>query len=227
MVSNAKPLEHSRWANACWLVLAPHADDETIGAASLLTYAKNRGRLAGVAFLTDGGASHGVRDDHARRELIAARKREAREALRRLGIGEAPTFLGWPDATPHPPGSAAFDRTVRTLIEICRLRHVTAIAVTAHHEPHCDHEAACGLAYAVSSSAPGTAVFEYMVWADRPPGPNYECLRTPPMPIGRRRHALRAHRSQLTPLYGEGFRVPAHLQERGATDFLFTRRPTA
>lgn len=227
MVSNAKPLEHSRWANARWLVLAPHADDETIGAASLLTYANNRGCLASVAFLTDGGASHPSRSEHARRELIAARKREAIEALRRLGISEAPTFLAWPDAKPFPPSSSAFDRTVRKLVEICRQRHVTAIAVTAHHEPHCDHEAACGLAYSVSSAGTGAAVFEYIVWANTHPGPNYECLRTPPMPVGKRLHALRAHRSQLTPLHGDGFRVPAHLQKRGASDFLFTRRPAA
>jgi N-acetylglucosamine malate deacetylase 1 len=227
VVSNAKPLERSRWANVRWLVLCPHADDETIGTASLISYANERGILAEVAFLTDGAASHPSIDEHARQGLIALRKREAAAALRRLGVLRPPTFLEWPDAQPHVQGSAAFDGAVRKLSSICRQGRVNAVAVTAHNEPHCDHEAACRLAYAVASLCGGVSVFEYLVWANVPPGPSYECLRTPPIPPGKRHHALQAHRSQMTPLYGDGFRVPPRLQKRSATDLLFIRRPSA
>lgn len=227
MVSNAKPLERSNWANVRWLVLCPHPDDETIGTASLLQYAGKRGSLGAVAFLTDGGASHPSVTETARRELVTVRKREAASALRRLGILEPPLFLDWPDARPHKPNSDPFDSTVRRLLSICRQHRVTAIAVTAHNEPHCDHEGACQLAYAVSSRRGNLSVFEYVVWATGPPGSDYECLSTPPMPRGKRRQALQAHRSQMTPLYGDGFRVPAHLRDRGPTDLLFIRRPSA
>lgn len=41
-----------------WLILSPHPDDETLGAGAVVSEAAKAGRLAGVAYLTDGGASH-------------------------------------------------------------------------------------------------------------------------------------------------------------------------
>ena len=41
-------LERSPWRSARWLVIAPHADDETLGAGALIHQAAEAGRLAGV-----------------------------------------------------------------------------------------------------------------------------------------------------------------------------------
>ncbi|WP_312082777.1 PIG-L family deacetylase, partial [Brevundimonas sp.] len=51
-------LERSPWRSARWLVIAPHADDETLGAGALIRQAAETGRLAGVVVLTDGAGSH-------------------------------------------------------------------------------------------------------------------------------------------------------------------------
>ncbi|MFD1704635.1 PIG-L deacetylase family protein [Methylopila henanensis] len=212
------PLKRSRWAKARWLVLAPHADDETIGAGALIAEATAGRRLVAVAFLTDGRASHGP-DGPA--DLAAIRRREACAALRTLAPGApSPVFLDWPDAHPPAPGSPVWTRGVRRLEALCRARRVDAIATTSALDPHCDHKAASALARAVAAAVMRPIeVFDYVVWAERPPrGPAY---RTEPSRPGPRRLALAAHRSQTTPLHGEGFRVPERLKRMPKADVLY------
>ncbi len=211
------------WRSLRWLILAPHPDDETLGAGALIAQAAGAGRLAGVVYLTDGSGSHAVQS----RRLIQTRKREAAVALHRLTgnrIG-APIHMGWQDAAPAQPDSAPFDRACRSLATLCRRWRVDAVAVTALHEPHCDHAAAARLAYAVQKRAKRRLVIaEYVVWGDAPDGRTHRAVGTAPMPPGTRRHALHAHRSQLTASHGPGFRLPADRQRMPARDILYLRR---
>ncbi|MCU4180128.1 PIG-L deacetylase family protein [Bosea sp. BH3] len=223
---SARSLASSPTASARWLVLAPHADDETLGCGALIADAASRGALAGIVILTDGVGSHSHDGPASRARLVAARRREAARAVRVLA-GPAhppPLFLDWPDARPFGAGEPGFEQARRRLTALCRQRRVDALAVTARHEPHCDHEAAYRLASAVASSAmrPVT-VFEYVVWAPEPPDEGYRALRTPPIPIGLRNAALAAHVSQLTPQFGEGFRLPAAKLRMPASDLLYER----
>lgn len=209
-----------------WLVLAPHPDDETLGAGALIAQASAAGRLAGLVYLTDGSGSHGPVDGRTGR-LVAVRRREAATALSRLtGSRRAPPFhLDWKDAAPVAPGTAAFDRAARRLAALCRRRRVDGLAVTALHEPHCDHAAAARLAYAVQACAKRRVlVAEYCVWSDAPETRSFRSTRTLPMLPGKRRHALQAHRSQLTAALGPGFRLPPERRRMSATDSLYMRR---
>lgn len=230
-----RKLSGQQWHGVRWLILAPHPDDETLGAGALFAQAERAGCLAGVAYLTDGTGSHrqqrgpwgGLRN---------VREREARAAVRRLtacntaerhppGYMQPPIFLGWKDAAPAGPGDPLFDGACRRLASLCRHRKVDAIAVTALHEPHCDHAAAAQLAYAVQKATKRRlTVAEYIVWADAPPGRSYRAIATAPMLPGVRRHALRAHRSQLTASHGEGFRLPKYRQRMSARDVLYLQR---
>lgn len=217
---SARPLSLSRWSKARWLVLAPHADDETIGAGALIAEASAERRLAGVVFVTDGSASHG---SSGPRDLPAIRRAEARAALRKLAPRASdPVFLNWPDARPPQQGAPIWLEAVRFLGATCRSRRVDAIATTSALDPHCDHLATSALARDVARTAMRRIeVFDYVVWADEvPPG---RAFRTDAHPLGRRRLALAAHRSQMTPLHGEGFRVPERLRRMGTTDVLYAR----
>ena len=218
-------LSRSRWRNARWLVLAPHADDETLGCGALIDEAARADRLAGVAFLTDGGGSHPHESEHDRRRLIAVRVQEARAALRILAPdAQAPIFLAWPDANPHGHETKARAATVMRLAAFCRSRRVDAIAVTGRDEPHCDHVAAFEVARAVAATAARpTAIFEYVVWAKAPPGADFAVLRTAGMNLARRQRALAQHRSQLTPIYGAGFLVPGSMRRMPAADLLYSK----
>ncbi len=97
-----------------------------------------------------------------------------------------------------------------------------AIATTAREEPHCDHAAAGALAQAVADAAlRSVAVFDYCVWGDPPIGGR--ALETAPLSPGRRRAALAAHRSQLTPAFGDGFRLPERQRAMPLADRLYPR----
>lgn len=213
----AQPLRTSRYARARWLVLAPHADDETLGAGALVAEAAGAGRLAGIVYLTDGAASHG----DGGLWLARVRRREARLAMRRLGVAAPPVFLDWSDAHPHPRESAAWRSTVLTLAALIRSRRVDAIAVTGAEEPHCDHAAFHALAGdAVRAARLSVALFDYRVWSDPALPHARRTLRTRAMPPGKRRHALMAHRSQTSSAFGPGFRLARAAWRMPATDIL-------
>ncbi|RVT42469.1 PIG-L family deacetylase [Sphingobium algorifonticola] len=220
------PLSARPWRDLRWLILAPHPDDETLGAGALIAQAARTGHLAGVVYLTDGSGSHLVSDGRSG-AIKAVRRREAATAVRRLtgSRQQPPVHLDWKDAAPLNEGEAGFDRACRRLVSLCRQRAVDAVAVTALHEPHCDHVAAARLAYAVQKNVRHRLVVaEYRVWASSVDRATHRALVTAPMPPGKRRHALHAHRSQLTAAYGPGFRLPVERQHMAARDTLHLRR---
>lgn len=217
----------SPWARARWLVLAPHADDETLGVGGLIAQVARTHRLGAVVYLTDGAGSHPHEDERSRRTLTAMRRQEAALSVRRLTGAKNPNplFLDWPDANPHVSGSHAFDESRRKLAGLCRRQRIDAIAVTASHEPHCDHIAAFELAAAVLGSAGlgHMALFEYVVWAPKPPREHRRAVQTNPMPRGLRTYALNAHRSQIGPAFGAGFKLPAWQLRMANRDRLYLR----
>lgn len=223
---HARPLADSPWADATWLIIAPHADDEILGCGALIGTVSQCDRIAAIAFLTDSAGSHPCETDHARRQLATLRRREADAAIRTMSAAAPePIFLAWPDAHPHPIGSPGFERTVTRLAKLCNQSGVDAIAVTGRDEPHCDHVAAFEVAQATARRAMRpTRLFEYVVWAPHPPGRDFIAVKTAAVGIGRRKAALAQHRSQMTPLAGDGFRVPNAMRDMAACDILYTRR---
>ncbi|WBH15835.1 PIG-L deacetylase family protein [Sphingomonas radiodurans] len=207
----------SRYARARWLVLAPHADDETLGAGALISETAAADRLAGLVYLTDGAASHRAGGPW----LARVREREARLAARRLGYSGRPEFLKWADAHPHDPESAAWRSTVRRLAMLIRTLRIDAVAVTGAQEPHCDHAAFHALATAaIYSACRSVALFEYRVWSDPALAAARRTFRTRAMSSGIRRHALMAHRSQTSAVYGKGFRLAPAARRMPAFDVL-------
>jgi LmbE family N-acetylglucosaminyl deacetylase len=89
------------------LVVAPHPDDETLGAAGLMQRVHEKGDRVHVVYLTDGdGYPEGVRvEDHIEsptsrdyRGYGRRRRAEARDALKTLTLDRASsTFLSFPD----------------------------------------------------------------------------------------------------------------------------------
>lgn len=218
-------LDRSPWRSARWLIIAPHADDETLGAGALIRQAAETGRLAGVVVLTDGAGSHDHPDTASRARLVRLRRLEAGRAVRRLAGAAAlsPVFLDWRDARPAPPGSPVFEATARRLATLCRERRVDAIAVTGPEDPHCDHQAAARLArHAAKRARRRVAVFDYAVWGAAWTGARVR-ITTRPLSAGLRAYALSAHQSQLTPRFGRGFRLETDKRLSAASDTLYRR----
>ncbi|MGF7154745.1 PIG-L deacetylase family protein [Novosphingobium gossypii] len=215
-----EPLTSSRWSRARWLVLAPHPDDETLGAGALIAHSSATHRLGGIVFLTDGTGSH----PEGTPRVAITRRKEARHAIGRL-TATAPciTWMGWRDAHPYRCDSLAFSRAANRLAALIRWRRIDAIAVTDHSETHCDHVVAYSLAEAALRRAHRrVTLFAYHVWSDSPA--RVRRIATPAMPIGQRRHALLAHRSQMSPILGDGFRLPRRMLRMPAHDVLTLRQ---
>jgi LmbE family N-acetylglucosaminyl deacetylase len=149
-----------------WLVLSPHQDDETLGAASIIAALAAQGRPPFVAFVSDGSASHRNAPEWPPARIARTRALEARHALRALGAsGGRVLELGWPDSEPFREGSPEFAAGRDRLARLCRREGIRAIAATWRHEPHIDHQAAHALARAVARESRGRVeVFEYLVW---------------------------------------------------------------
>ncbi|WP_170841918.1 PIG-L deacetylase family protein [Sphingomonas gellani] len=185
-----------------WLVLAPHPDDETLGAGGLIAGLCAARADVTVAFLTDGSGSHVGAPNWSPARIARVRAAEAGAALRTLGLDRPAVELGWSDASPFTPDSPEFERTVRRLVALCRRRRIRQVVASWQGDPHCDHEAAAWLAEVVARRLRTRPLF-YAVWGwtvkdlDR----RLSGVRVHALPATRwrgvQRVALEKHRTQL------------------------------
>ncbi len=204
-----------------WLIIAPHPDDETLGAGGLIARLGKIGVPARVLFLTDGSASHIDAPSWEPRRIARVRSAEADRALLALGAGDRKIALGWADSKPHRPGEKPFDRTVAYLAGLCRRENIRSIATTWRNEGHCDHKAAFEVAAALHRALRGrAALYEYPVWGWADPSfvselKDYDIFTlADPASVQRRRRAIRQHKTQISPMIPQGeksFRLPPHM----------------
>ena len=150
-------------ADAPFLVLSPHSDDETLGCGGLLALAAPTG-AGHVAVLTDGVGSHPGSLAYPPARLARVREDETRAALRHLGLqGTEVDFLRGPD-TGLPSAGPAFERMVDAVVVIARRIGAGSLFVTWGHDPHCDHEAAAAIAIAAARSLAPIRLWAYPIW---------------------------------------------------------------
>ena len=202
------------------VILAPHADDETLGCGGLLSAVSDLGLQPRVAFLTDGSASHQGSPSWPQARLVETRKAEALAALAELGVATQIRFLDWPDSAPHPPGSTGFDDTVENLLDWFAGFSPKSVWAPWPKEAHCDHEAAAILAREAAKAA-DCKLMSYPVWGwllppDQVlPVNQVTGFRLPIAPhLETKRFAVAAHASQYSNLIQDspdGFRLPREL----------------
>jgi LmbE family N-acetylglucosaminyl deacetylase len=202
------------------LILAPHADDESLGCGGLIAAASARGTPPVVVCVTDGAASHPGSVAYPPARLKALREEEMRAACAILGVGgERVHFLGLPDAA-APRAGAAFDDAVARIVALVRRYDVTRVFATWGCDPHCDHEAVAAMAVEAARVS-GASLRFYPVWGWMLPdyhGLPGGAVRGMRLDIGAamtlKRAAIAAHASQYGELIEdspEGFRLPAAL----------------
>jgi LmbE family N-acetylglucosaminyl deacetylase len=173
------------------LVLAPHTDDEVIGAGGTCALHVAQGDPVSVIVAYDG-----IEGDPERRferaELIALRQRESRAGGAHLGL-KAYEFLGHPEG--HVPGPAALLAGARSLAERVRALEVDTVYAPWIGEHHLDHHVlARAVRLALALAGFRGAAWGYEVWTPLVPTRIVDVSAV----HARKEAALREHRSQLS-----------------------------
>jgi len=203
--------EIPRWLPPLWptVVVAPHPDDETLGAGGLIATQRRQGVPVTIIAVTDGEAAY--LDAVG---LAETRRAEQEAAVRDLGVQASDIVrLGLPDSK-----VAKFEEK---LTEDVRpfVRPGTLLVAPWAGDPHPDHEA-CGRAAMRAARATGASIVFYLFWAwhlNTPDSLSSLPLRKFRVPYelqARRAAALACHRSQLArdngePILPECFLAPA------------------
>jgi LmbE family N-acetylglucosaminyl deacetylase len=198
------------------LILAPHADDESLGCGGFIAACCERGLQPAVVILTDGAASHPGSKEYPPERLRQVRAEEARKALSTLGLASWNlAFFDYPDSA-LPTGGAISDRVARFASDQgCAVMFAPWI-----YDPHCDHEAAAIIAQEAAQAA-HCRLFSYPVWGWVLP-PDQEIAvhqvtgyKLPiPEQLQAKQTAVAAHASQYSDLIQDspnGFRLPRQL----------------
>lgn len=143
------------------VLLAPHPDDEILGAGGLLRQLSAQGAAVEVVAVTDGDASHPYSRSLTPDQLAAARRKESAAALGVLGLGAATVHrLGVGDGR-----VGAAEPTVTAAVEelLAGRGSETWCLSTWDSDGHPDHEAVGRVARAVATRC-GVRLLMYPIW---------------------------------------------------------------
>ncbi|WGW12283.1 PIG-L deacetylase family protein [Saxibacter everestensis] len=184
------------------VVVAPHPDDEVLGAGGIMAQARDRGIEVTVVAVTDGDGSHPGSRLYGAGELARVRARESEHALGLLGV-RAAARLGLRDGQV----AAEEDRLVGLIADVLRNAPPNALCLTSwRHDGHPDHEAT-GRASVRAAALAGVRCMEYPVWMWHWAGPEHPAVpweraeqATLSADVHRRKaEAVAQFRSQLSP----------------------------
>jgi LmbE family N-acetylglucosaminyl deacetylase len=162
------------------LVLAPHPDDESVGAGGTIRLLADAGAEVVVAFATNGESTIGAPDQP---EEVASRRRSEASAACRL-LGATPRFLD------HPDGglSAITDQLAGEMEALIEELRPDAVFLPWFADGHPDH-AACTRAVAAVRLDPKVELWGFETWT---PLPANRLVDITPA-IGTKRAAVAAH----------------------------------
>jgi LmbE family N-acetylglucosaminyl deacetylase len=220
------------------LIVAPHADDESLGCGGLIAAASAAGHPPFVLILTDGTGSHPNSRAYPPLRLKRLREQEALDAVGILGLPQDRIgFLGLRD-TAAPMHGAGFDAAVAAILSFVERTGAASIVSPWQHDPHCDHLAAHLMASAAIARC-HVRHLAYPIWGwtmppeTRLPGPALHGMRLDISEhLAAKRRAIAAHVSQYGGLIQDdagGFQLPPNLLDifsRPYETFLRLHEPT-
>src|SRR5665213_2934225 len=201
-------------------ILAPHADDESLGCGGLIAELTARSQPPVVVIVTDGTGSHPSSVAYPAPRLRELREQEALAAVSILGVpGDHLNFLRVRDTATPTCGPEFYSIVHRVEHLMCRYSSDILCAPWLY-DPHGDHEATQIIARAAATRT-GAMLLSYPVWGwlleddiQLPDAPIVGWRLNIEKHLELKRRAICAHASQYTNLIDDdpnGFRLPADL----------------
>ena len=145
------------------VVLAPHADDESLGCGGIIAACCAAGVAPFVLVMTDGAGSHPNSVAYPRERLVALREAEARAAVELLGLPrDRISFLGLPD-TLCPLQGPGLEAAAERVAAVVQSVGAGAVLATWLFDPHCDHLSAHRIGGRAAAMS-GVRHLAYPVW---------------------------------------------------------------
>ncbi|WP_366523548.1 PIG-L family deacetylase [uncultured Sulfitobacter sp.] len=142
------------------VVVAPHSDDETIGAFHLIRKLRVRGARVDIIVITDGSASHRNSVQFPKRRLVAERQAETVRAMQFAGVPRKRIqFLGLPDG-----GLDTYDPLDlrAALVRLARRPTPDLLIEPTFDDDHPDHRQVARMC--ARAWSPKIPRIRYMVW---------------------------------------------------------------
>lgn len=175
------------------LVVAPHPDDEAIGAYGLMRRLGRAGARIDVLVVSDGGASHPESRQWPRVRLARERRRETQRAMRSLAIPPSRIrFLGLPDGRLEADAALLGSRLARAMSR----RAVPDLVVgPVAEDAHADHRAVAQVLARLPRR--GARRLGYRVWPQGSTRPRHGfVLPLDDLALRAKRRAIRSYRTQ-------------------------------
>ncbi|GHB67615.1 PIG-L deacetylase family protein [Persicitalea jodogahamensis] len=148
------------------LILAPHADDESLGCGGLIAALCAAEVPVHVWLISDGTMSHPNSIAYPAMKRQEVREAEFRQACVHLGVQEGMLhFFQLPDTRVPLPDTEDFDRTVSQVSALFQKLNPQTVFTPWRRDPHCDHKATTALIREVISQTRWTGtLYEYPIW---------------------------------------------------------------
>jgi len=206
------------------LIVAPHADDESLGCGGVISLLRKYGQTVYVVLLSDGTLSHPNSKEYPAEKLRDLREKELLDAASILGVlSENIIFCRYPDRNVPSLGDDRFETAVANISRMMDILKPQSIFVPWRRDPHPDHKAAFQLINAAKTL--NAKVYEYPIWLEELGESEDVPTSEESMPfrlnissvLDKKQDAISQHRSQITDLINddpEGFRLSQEMLNR-------------
>lgn len=203
------------------LVVAPHADDESLGCGGAIALLRKSNIEVSILLLSDGTLSHPNSRKFPKEKLRELRENELLKAAEILGVThENVHFFRYRDRSVPDKNAAEFAEAVSRAREFLQTQNPQTIFLPWRRDPHPDHRAAFDIFDAAKSVE--HQIIEYPIWLyelaasdDAPLAAEVSAFRLDISEVAElKQQAVRAHVSQLTDLIDDdpnGFRLSAEV----------------
>ncbi len=192
------------------LIVAPHADDESLGCGGVISLLRKYGQTVYILLLSDGTLSHPNSVEYPKDRLRKLRETELLEAASILNVPtENVIFCRYQDRNVPNTTSKDFEVTVKSISKMLEMLKPQSIFVPWRRDPHPDHRAAFQL---INAANPQHAkIYEYPIWLEElgelQDAPSIEEVMPFRLDIKtvlqQKQKAIGAHRSQTTDLISD------------------------